>query len=129
MSAKLLETIFYVDDEDDIREVALMALEDVGGLKVQSFRSAREMLAGLPISAPDLLLLDVMMPDMDGPTLLAELRKRQEYAGVPAIFMTAKVQPAEISALIACGAIAVVAKPFDPMNLADSIRDIFEDKA
>lgn len=124
-----LEMIVYVDDEDDIREVALLALEDVGGFQVRSFNGARQLLAALPQAVPDLLLLDVMMPGMDGPALLAELRKRPEYRQVPAIFMTAKVQPSEVNALLACGAIDVVAKPFDPMQLADVIRGIYEAKA
>lgn len=125
MSGKPLETLIYVDDEDDIREIALLALEDVGGLSVQSFLDAKQLLGGLPERVPDLLLLDVMMPGMDGPSLLRELRKLPAYRDVPAIFMTAKVQPSEVEALIACGAIGVVAKPFDPMQLAESIRNIY----
>lgn len=121
-----LKTVVYVDDDDDIREIALIALQDVGELTVQAFGDAGQLLAALPEPAPDLLLLDVMMPGMDGPALLQALRQLPAYAHVPAIFMTAKVQPTEVSALIKTGAIGVVPKPFDPMQLADSIRDIYE---
>jgi CheY-like chemotaxis protein len=122
---KTLERIIYVDDEDDIREVAQIALEAVGGFALQVFDRAEALLAASP-EPPDLLLLDVMMPGMDGPALLRALRQRPDFAGVPAIFMTAKVQPAEISALLAAGAIGVVAKPFDPMTLADEIRRLWD---
>lgn len=121
----MLERIVYVDDEDDIREVALIALEDIGGLQVQAFPGGRALLEARP-SAPDLFLLDVMMPELDGPALLRELRKHPDYANVPALFMTAKVQPSEVRALLAEGAIGVVAKPFDPMQLTSDIQAIWE---
>lgn len=116
-----VEYIVYVDDEDDIREVALLALEDVGGFRVLPYATGRALLDNLP-AIPDLLLLDVMMPGMDGPALLAALREQPGWACVPAIFMTAKVQSAEINALLAAGAVGVIAKPFDPMTLADQVR-------
>lgn len=115
-----LESIIYVDDEDDIREVALIALEDIGGFQVKAFSSGQALLAALP-PPPDLILLDVMMPGLDGPALLRELRRRPGFAAVPTLFMTAKVQPSEVQALLNEGAIGVVAKPFDPVNLAEEI--------
>jgi two-component system OmpR family response regulator len=124
---KTLERVIYVDDEDDIREVALIALEDVGGLSVEAFSSGAALLAAGPVP-PDLILLDVMMPAMDGPAVLRALRQLPGFATVPAIFMTAKVHPLEINALLAEGAIGVVSKPFDPMQLADEIRRL-HDKA
>ena len=121
----MLENIIYVDDEEDIREVALIALEDIGGFVVKAFASAMALLQALP-PPPDLILLDVMMPGMDGPALLRELRKKPGFASIPAIFMTAKVQPSEVQALLADGAIGVVAKPFDPMTLAGEIIKLWE---
>ena len=121
----MLENIIYVDDEEDIREVALIALEDIGGFSVKAFASAMALLQALP-PPPDLILLDVMMPGMDGPALLRELRKKPGFASIPAIFMTAKVQPSEVQALLAEGAIGVVAKPFDPMGLAPEIVKLWE---
>jgi CheY-like chemotaxis protein len=75
--------------------------------------------------APDIVLLDVMMPGMDGPTTLQRLRELPGAADVPAIFMTAKVQPQEVESLKRAGALEVIAKPFDPMTLSDTIREIW----
>ena len=83
------------------------------------------LLAKLLVLKPQLLLLDVMMPGMDGPSTLTALKKIPEFSNLPAIFMTAKVQPQEIKQLLTYGAIDVIAKPFDPMTLADTIRDIW----
>jgi CheY-like chemotaxis protein len=74
---------------------------------------------------PDLLLLDVMMPEMDGPSTLRALRALPQTAAVPAVFMTAKVMPHEVAALRGLGAIEVVPKPFDPMTLAETLREIW----
>ena len=122
-----LKLVMYVEDDPDIQMVAQMALEVVGGLTLRSCSSGREALqaaqAGL---VPDLILLDVMMPDMDGPATLAELRKLPATATTPAIFMTAKVQAAEVSYYKSIGAIGVIAKPFDPMLLAQQVRTLWE---
>lgn len=124
MSANQLDVI-YVDDEEDIREVALMSLEDVGGLSVEAFSSAQSLLdAGPP--PPDVFLLDVMMPGMNGVELLKRLRASPVYQSVPAIFMTAKAHPAEVESLIGAGAIGVICKPFDPMTLADEVRGLMD---
>jgi len=111
-----------VDDEPDIQAVARVALESVGGLQVEMCSSGREALEKAPGSSPELILMDVMMPGMDGPTTLRELRARPETRGIPVIFMTAKVQPHEVAHLQSIGAIGVIAKPFDPMGLADLVR-------
>jgi CheY-like chemotaxis protein len=78
--------------------------------------------------SPDLLLLDVMMPEMDGPTTLKALRQIPGTLPTPVIFMTAKVQPAEVEELRTLGALDVIAKPFDPMTLADQIKKIWNEK-
>ena len=117
-----LARILYVEDEPDIQAVAQIALESVGGFEVKVCGSGEEALENAVDFAPQLLLLDVMMPGMDGPTTLAELRKLPSLSQTPAIFMTAKVQPQEIEQLLGYGAIDVIAKPFDPMALADIIR-------
>jgi two-component system OmpR family response regulator len=79
-----------------------------------------------PAFSPDLLLLDVMMPTMDGPELLQELRKLPQFTQTPVIFMTAKAQPEEVQQFMELGAIDVITKPFDPMTLADQIRAIWQ---
>jgi CheY-like chemotaxis protein len=120
-----LKRILLVEDEMDIRTVAKLALEVVGGLEVVPCSSGAQALSAAVAAQPDLLLLDVMMPGMDGPTTLRALRDLPDMADVPAIFLTAKAQPHEVAALCATGAIAVLTKPFDPMSLADTLRSIW----
>ena len=120
-----LSRILYVEDEPDIQAIARIALETLGGFVLEVCSSGREALERAPGFAPQLLLLDVMMPGMDGPTTLAELRKLSGTASVPAVFMTAKVQPGEVAQYKSFGAVDVIAKPFDPMTLATQIRDIW----
>jgi len=95
-----LERILYVEDEPDIREVAMLALEAVGGFTLQVCSSGQEALDTVGAFKPDLILLDVMMPGMDGPSTLKALQKLPEAADVPVIFMTAKVQPQEVAAYL-----------------------------
>jgi two-component system, OmpR family, response regulator len=123
-----LQRILYVEDEPDIRFIAEMALQAVGGFAVISCASGQEALAAAPTAGADLLLLDVMMPGMDGPGTLAALRCLPATAHTPVIFMTAKVQAAEVAAYKALGALAVIAKPFDPMTLAARIGQIWDEQ-
>jgi len=120
-----LQKILYVEDEPDIREVAQLALAAVGGFQMEVCASGEEALARVEAFAPDLILLDVMMPGMDGPTTLSRLRERAELADIPVIFMTAKVQPQEVAQFRSLGAIDVIPKPFDPMHLAEQVREIW----
>jgi len=121
MANDSLQRILYVEDEPDIQAVARIALEAVGGFTVKICSSGGEALESAIDFAPDLLLLDVMMPGMDGPTTLQELRKLPGLEATPAIFMTAKVQPQEIAEFKSFGALDVIAKPFDPMALPGQI--------
>ena len=114
--------ILYVDDEPDIREIATMALELDPALEVRACASGQEALAVAADWAPDLALLDVMMPDMDGPETLARLRADGMSADVPVVFITARSQERDVERLKALGAAGVIAKPFDPMTLADQLR-------
>ena len=120
-----LKTILYVEDEPDIQAVARLALEAVGGFSVTICGSGAEAVTRAPDLRPDLILLDVMMPGMDGVDTLRALRDIPETAATPVIFMTAKAQQAEIRDLRALGALDVIAKPFDPMALSDQIRKIY----
>lgn len=121
-----LKRVLYVEDDPDIREVATMALELTGELELCVCASGADALADGPAFAPDLILLDVMMPGMDGPTTLARLRESPALAETPVVFMTAKVQSQEVAALRAMGALDVIAKPFDPMQLASRLIGIFD---
>ncbi len=121
-----LTRILYVEDEPDIQAVARLALEAVGGFTVEVCSSGAEALEKAPGFAPDLLLLDVMMPEMDGPCTLSALRTISGLEKTPAVFVTAKVQAEEVANLKALGALDVIAKPFDPMSLAAQITEIWE---
>jgi two-component system OmpR family response regulator len=117
-----MERILHVEDEPDIREIARISLQEVGGFEVEQASSGQEALRMAPEFVPDLILLDVMMPGMDGPTTFQALRKLPATARVPVIFMTAKVQSHEVERYKALGALGVIPKPFDPMTLADQVR-------
>lgn len=123
MPNKNLNKIMYVEDEPDIQAIAKLALETVGGFTVCICSSGKEALESVREFEPDLVLLDVMMPDMDGPATLKEMKNTEGLAELPVIFMTAKVQPQEIAQYRELGAIDVIPKPFDPMNLANNIRE------
>jgi len=122
---KPLNRILYVEDEPDIRLVAQMALQAVGGFTVIACASGQEALDAAPGAGADLLLLDVMMPGMDGPTTLKGLRELPATASTPVIFMTAKVQAAEVAVYKGLGAMEVIPKPFDPMELSTQIQRIW----
>jgi CheY-like chemotaxis protein len=115
-----------VEDEPDIQAVALLALELVGGFTVKVCSSGEEALREADDFAPQMILLDVMMPVMDGPGTLKALRERPAFHTVPVAFMTAKVQPQEVAHYKALGALGVIAKPFDPMTLANQVRSMWE---
>lgn len=124
-----LEKILYVEDETDIQEVAKLALEAVGGFEVKLCSSGTDALREAPLFLPDLILLDVMMPGMDGQTTFNELRKIPQLAGKPIIFMTAKVQAQEVERYKEMGALDVITKPFDPMTLSAQIKAIWEKRS
>jgi two-component system, OmpR family, response regulator len=122
---KSLNRILYAEDEADIQEVAVLALETVGGFNMKVCNTGKEALDAVTEYKPDLLLFDVMMPGMDGPSAFQEIRKIPGFESIPVVFMTAKVQPEEINNYKKLGAIDVIPKPFDPMSLSDTIRDIW----
>ncbi len=121
-----LRTILCVEDDPDIREIIQMSLELAGDFVVESYGSGEEALRRAAVLLPDLILLDVMMPGYDGPELLAALRRNPATATIPVIFMTAKVQRSDVQHLKALGAAGVIAKPFDPMTLAQEIKSIWQ---
>jgi len=118
--------ILYVEDEPDIRTIAKMAMQTLGGFDVTDFPNGFTALAAAPGLQPDLILLDVMMPSLTGPDTLIKLRQIPSCAGAPVIFMTAKVQAEEVKAYMALGALAVIAKPFDPMSLSTEIQGLWQ---
>jgi two-component system OmpR family response regulator len=123
---KELKRILFIEDEASIRTIAVTVLEAVGGFAVIACNSGKQALEAAPVANADLILLDVMMPEMDGPATLKALRKVPQTAQTPAIFMTAKVQTSEILHYKSLGAIDVIAKPFDPMTLSAQINEIWQ---
>jgi len=114
--------ILYVDDEADIREVAVMSPELDPEFEVPGCASGAEAIDIAAVWRPALILLDVMMPGMDGPTTFAKLQAQTQTAGIPVVFITARTQSAEVEGFTALGAAGVIAKPFDPMQLAAQAR-------
>ena len=121
-----LKRILYVEDEPDIQAVARLALEMVGRFEVEVCASGEEALVRAPEFAPDLIVLDVMMPGLDGPATLQRLREVPATSDVPVVFVTARVQPEELAAYRAIGAIGVVQKPFDPIGLSHELVRIWK---
>ncbi|HEV7499601.1 MAG TPA: response regulator [Vicinamibacteria bacterium] len=114
--------VLIVDDEPDIRRIARLGLSKVGGMEVVEASNGAEGLVRAKADMPDVVLLDVMMPNVDGPTTLARLREDPATAGIPVVFLTAKAIAAEVERLKSLGAAAVLTKPFDPMTLARDLR-------
>jgi CheY-like chemotaxis protein len=120
----LSRRILIIDDEDDIRQVAALSLETVAGWDVIVASSGAQGLQRAAEHLPDAVLLDVMMPGMDGPTTFRELRKNPATAHIPVILLTAKVQSADQRRFADLGVEAVLTKPFDPLLLADQMSRV-----
>jgi CheY-like chemotaxis protein len=118
--------VIYVDDESDIRDVAALSLGLDPDLEVRTCASGTELIEIAATWRPDLILLDVMMPGMDGPTTLAGLRRNPALAAIPVVFITARTQAREVERFTALGAAGVITKPFDPMTLAKTARDFLQ---
>jgi CheY-like chemotaxis protein len=114
--------VLIVDDDEDIRKVASLALSRLGGMEVAEASNGPDGIAAASAAKPDAILLDVMMPGMDGPAVLDRLKADPKTAGIPVIFLTAKAMGSEIARLRSLGAAGVLTKPFDPMSLAGQIR-------
>ena len=116
-----IKKILIIDDEDDIREIAQMSLEDIGNWTVVAASSGPEGLLKAVAEAPDAILLNVMMPGMDGPTTVLKLRENSITESIPVILLTAKVQAMDKQKFAALGVAAILAKPFDPVLLPGEI--------
>jgi CheY-like chemotaxis protein len=116
--------VLIIDDEDDIREVAALSLESVAGWDVVTANSGSQGLARAMEHLPDAILLDVMMPGMDGPSTFRELRKQPTTAKIPVLLLTAKVQGSDQRRFADLGVEAVLFKPFDPLTLSDQIARV-----
>lgn len=124
--AEKLKKILYVEDDEDIAEVTTMTLEGLGGFEVKHCASGQQALDAFSAYKPQLVLMDVMMPVMDGPKMLEHLRKLPQGEVTPVVFMTAKAQTHEQAAYKEIGALGVIVKPFDPLTLCEDIKKLWE---
>jgi two-component system, OmpR family, response regulator len=120
-----LKRILVVEDEPDHMELVLIALETMGGFTVKACRNGQQALEVAPVFAPDLILLDVNMPDLDGPATLHELRKFPTLQHTPVVFLTASVLKGEVEAYRRLDILDVIAKPFSPRRLASIVKTIW----
>jgi CheY-like chemotaxis protein len=120
-----MKRVLIIDDDDGVREVAQMSLQLVAGWEVQTAASGRDGIAAARDMHPDGIVLDVMMPGLDGPETLAELRRDPAVGATPVVFLTAKVQQTERSSLEALDASGIIVKPFDPMHLHELVATTF----
>lgn len=122
----LITNVLLVDDDQDLLRIAQLSLRNVGNWTVHLARCGSEGLTLASQVKPDLILLDVMMPEMDGPETLARLRQNPNTAKIPVIFLTAKVQQHEVHKYVGMGAVGVIFKPFDPMTLPQEVQRLLE---
>ena len=125
MAASKLRRILCVDDDPDLRNIITMSLQHVGGYIVQGCESGEEAVENAPTFDPQLILLDVMMPEMDGPETLAAFRRDPRLADTVVVFISAKARSGDKASLMSLGALDVIAKPFDPMHLHEQIDAIW----
>lgn len=124
-----LERILYIEDDPDIQEIVAFVLVNMGGFTVHCCSSGEAAVREAAAFAPDLLLLDVMMPGMDGPATLTALRAQPECASIPAVFLTAKAQPSNIAQLKSLGVLDVITKPFDVPTLGNRLLELWNKMA
>jgi CheY-like chemotaxis protein len=120
----LVRRVLIIDDEDDIREVAALSLEATASWTILTASNGREGIATAIAERPDAILMDVMMPEMDGPTTFRMLQQDPQTAGIPVILLTAKVQGVDQRRFAGLGVAAVLFKPFDPLTLAAQISEV-----
>jgi len=123
-----LTKILYVEDEESIQKIARLALEAVAGFELRISSSGEEALKEAENYSADLVMLDVMMPGMDGIQTIAELKKLKQYQNTPFLFMTGKTNQKEIDKLNELGGLGVIKKPFKPMDLGSEIRELWKNK-
>ncbi len=118
--------VLVIDDEEDIREIACLSLSELGGHQVVEAACGSEGITAAAAERPDVILMDVMMPDMDGPSTLGCLKSNPETASIPVVFLTARAEASEAARLMEMGAAGVLIKPFDPLALASDLAKVLE---
>jgi len=125
MPARPLTKVCYVEDDEDIQRIVRLSLERLGKMTVETVSDPLRAIEAMTRFGPDLVLLDWMMPGMDGPTLFRAMRDKPETASLPVIFITAKASTVEMTELTALGAAGAISKPFNPKELPDQLREIW----
>src|SRR4051794_17187988 len=125
MPDRPLQRISYVEDDEDIQRIVRMSLERVGKMTVDVVSDSMTAIARMASFKPDLVMLDWMMPGMDGPTLFRKMKTDPEVSNLPVVFITAKAQSKDMEELIALGAAGTISKPFSPKDLPDQLRAIW----
>ena len=120
-----LKKIMYVEDDIDIQVIGKLALEEVGGYEIIICNNGVEAIRDVEVFQPDLILLDVMMPEMDGMTTIKKLKENDSVKDIPVVFMTAKSQAHELTTYMELGAVEIIKKPFDPMALPGMLNSIW----
>jgi len=125
MTNKPLERVCYVEDDEDIQRIVRMSLERVGKMTVEIVGDPMVAVDAIIGFGPDLVMLDWMMPGMDGPTLFRKLKEEPQTRDLPVVFITAKATPAELNELRSLGALGAISKPFAPKDLPDQLRALW----
>ena len=125
MPSRALNKVCYVEDDEDIQRIVRMSLERVGKMTVEVVSDPHQALGVMARFKPDLVMLDWMMPGMDGPTLFRKMKLEPAAAALPVVFITAKATQRDMEELIALGAAATISKPFSPKDLPDQLRAIW----
>src|SRR5919205_1107431 len=125
MPTRPLERISYVEDDEDIQRIVRMSLERVGNMTVQIVTDPLQAIAAMSAFKPDLVMLDWMMPVMDGPALFKQMKTRPETSALPVVFITAKAAQRDLDELASLGAAGTISKPFSPKDLPDQLRAIW----
>jgi CheY-like chemotaxis protein len=126
MPAQQLNRICYVEDDEDIQRIVRLSLERVGKMTVEVVGDPTLAIDAMIAFKPDLVMLDWMMPKMDGPALFRAMRERPETRALPVVFITAKASQRELDELIAMGALGTVSKPFSPKDLPEQLRQLWQ---
>jgi CheY-like chemotaxis protein len=125
MPAQPLSRICYVEDDEDIQKIVRMSLERIGKMTVEVVGDPMQAIEAIKAFKPELVMLDWMMPGMDGPTLFRKMKELPEVRALPVVFITAKASQAELDELRALGAAGTISKPFSPRDLPEQLRAIW----
>lgn len=126
MPDRALNRICYVEDDEDIQRIVRLSLERVGKMTVEVVGDPTMAIEAIAAFKPDLVMLDWMMPKLDGPALFRQMQMRPETSAIPVVFITAKASERDLDELMAMGVAATISKPFSPKDLPDQLREIWK---